>query len=77
MDGVLLTMQERCSSWAFGSGGGSCGKIGAINGATITLANTNDHNYFQENGLYELSDTNGLTGAVRVGGTLTLPLGRP
>lgn len=71
MDGVLLTMQERCSSWAFGDGGGSCGKIGAINGATITLANTNDHNYFQENGLYELSDTNGLTGAVRAGGTLT------
>ncbi len=71
MDGVLLTMQERFSSWAFSDGGGSCGKIGAISGATITLANKNDHNYFQKDGLYEISDTNGLTGAVRAGGTLT------
>ena len=70
-DGVLLTMQERCSSWAFGNGGGACGKIGAISGSTITLSNPNDHNYFQENGLYEISATDGLTGAVRAGGTLT------
>lgn len=70
-DGVLESMKERFTQFLYANGGGAAGRIGAIAGSTITLSEINNARFFQENGIYEISATDGNTGALRAGGTLT------
>lgn len=68
-DGLILTIGERLADWAYKNGGGSCGRIatGGISGATLTLDDITDAQNFQENGIYEVANNDGTSGALEAG----------
>lgn len=69
-DGILEAMKERLEQFLYGNGGGAIGVIATINGATITLTQPNQVRFFQRDGTYEISATDGTSGAI-IAGTLT------
>lgn len=68
-DGILATMNERLSDWAYKNGGGACGKVaaGGISGAVITLTDIGDAQNVQAGTILQFSSTDGTTGAVEAG----------
>lgn len=69
-DGLLHTMNERLIDWAYKNGGGAIGVIGAttvVGTAILVLSDAADAQNFQVDGIYELSATDGTSGAIETG----------
>lgn len=74
--GCMLGMKERLEAFLYGNAGGSIARVGAISTNTITLVSPENIRWFQQDGVYELSSTDGTTGATRAGTLQCLSVNR-